>query len=159
MLNQGSDRNSFVDNDYGSIGARGTAGMVVQSSSNTFVNEDFWGTYFGKAAQPCLLLTPSSTANTVSALKYQGAPQGFDVCNQVLDQGSNWAAVASAANRLLNSGGAELNKSSRAIGLGWVPRPRQESTDEVPSLRAQVKGRCVEVRCRVRKDEGAYHLC
>jgi hypothetical protein len=32
---------------------------------------------------------PTSTGNTVAAFKYQAAPQGFDVCSQVLDEGAN----------------------------------------------------------------------
>ena len=89
VLDQASDRNRFANNDYGSVGAGAEAGVVVRSANNAFVNEDFWGTYTGAPSQPCVKLTPTSSGNSVSAFKYQGAPQGFDVCQQVLDQGMN----------------------------------------------------------------------
>jgi hypothetical protein len=63
--------------------------MVVHSATNVFVNEHFWGTYSGIGAQPCVLFTPTSSGNAISAFKYQGAPQGFDVCEQVADAGAN----------------------------------------------------------------------
>jgi hypothetical protein len=89
LLAEGCDRNRFANNDYGAVGAAASAGMVVRSAGNSFVEEHFWGTYFGVPAQPCILLAPGSSGNTVSAFKYQLAPQGFDVCKQVLDQGNN----------------------------------------------------------------------
>jgi hypothetical protein len=89
LLADGCDRNRFASNDYGSVGAGAAAGVVVPSSDNVFVNEDFWGTYTGTSGQPCIWLKPTSSGNAISAFKYQGAPQGFDVCNQVLDQGTN----------------------------------------------------------------------
>jgi hypothetical protein len=85
----GCDRNRFANNDYGSVGDGAMAGMIVQSADNAFVNEAFWGTYSGIGGQPCVLLASTSSGNAISAFKYQGAPQGFDVCEQVLDQGTN----------------------------------------------------------------------
>jgi hypothetical protein len=89
LLQAGCDRNRFANNDYGSVGSGAAAGMVVQSAENAFINENFWGTYSGIGGQPCVLLAQTSRGNAVSAFKYQGAPQGFDVCDQVLDQGTN----------------------------------------------------------------------
>lgn len=89
LVQSGCDRNRFTNNDYGFIGSAGLAGVVVQSAGNALVNEDFWGAYSGLDGQPCVLLTSTSTGNSLAALKYQGAPQGFDVCDQVLDQGAN----------------------------------------------------------------------
>jgi hypothetical protein len=89
LLQVGCDRNRFANNDYGSVGGGAAAGMVVQSAENAFVNENFWGPYSGIGGQPCVLLAQTSSGNAISAFKYQGAPQGFDVCDQVLDQGEN----------------------------------------------------------------------
>jgi hypothetical protein len=89
MIRAGCDRNRFANNDYGGVSTAAEAGIVVPSADNTFVNEDFWGTYTGTGGQPCVWLTPTSSGNAISALKYQGAPQGFDICTQVLDQGTN----------------------------------------------------------------------
>jgi hypothetical protein len=63
--------------------------MVVPTAGNAFVNEDFRRLYSGIGGQPCVWLTPTSSGNTISAFKHQGAPKGFDICNQVLDQGAN----------------------------------------------------------------------
>lgn len=84
--------NRFANNDYGTVAAGGIAGMVVRSNDNQVVNEQFWGTYPGVQASPnlpCIWLTRGTAGNAVSALKCQGAPQGFDVCVQVLDEGAN----------------------------------------------------------------------
>jgi len=86
--------NRFANNDYGTVApATGTnAGMIVFSNGNQFVNEHFWGTYAGVNASPmlpCVWFEPGTSGNALSAFKYQGAPQGFDLCDQVLDQGTN----------------------------------------------------------------------
>ena len=88
------DGNRFANNDYGTVApATGTnAGVIVFSNGNQFVNEHFWGTYAGVNASPmlpCVWLKPGTSGNAVSAFKYQDAPQGFDLCDQVLDQGTN----------------------------------------------------------------------
>jgi len=88
------DGNRFANNDYGTVApATGTnAGMIVFSNGNQFVNEHFWGTYAGVNASPmlpCVWFEPGTSGNALSAFKYQGAPQGFDLCDQVLDQGTN----------------------------------------------------------------------
>jgi hypothetical protein len=88
----GCSGNRFANNDYGSVGAGAAAGMVVQSDGNEFANENIWGNYSGisgSPSQPCVWLTATSSGNALSAFKYQAAPQGFDVCNQVLDEGAN----------------------------------------------------------------------
>jgi hypothetical protein len=88
----GCDGNRSANNDYGELAVGGLAGMVVSSNDNQLVNEDFWGTYTGvngSPSLPCVWLTEGSNDNQVSALKYQGAPQGFDVCIQVRDDGTN----------------------------------------------------------------------
>lgn len=86
------DANRFANNNYGAVAAGGLAGVVVHANANQFVNEHFWGVYPGFQATPslpCMWLTEGSQGNAVSALKYDGAPQGKDVCTQVLDQGAN----------------------------------------------------------------------
>lgn len=88
------DGNRFANNDYGTVApATGTnAGLMVFANDGQFVNEQFWGEYGGVGAtpmQPCVWFMPGTSGNALSAFKYQGAPQGKDVCDQVLDQGAN----------------------------------------------------------------------
>lgn len=88
------DANRFANNSYGGLALTtpSLAGMVVSSNGNELIDEQFLGNYPGVGASPpvpCVWLRPGSVGNRVMALKYQGSPQGFDVCTQLLDQGSN----------------------------------------------------------------------
>jgi hypothetical protein len=91
-IDPGCHANRLTNNEYGSVVATSAAGLVVASNDNRLVNEHFLGGYRGKAGvppQPCIWLKAGTVGNTVTALKYQGGPQGKDVCDQVADEGVN----------------------------------------------------------------------
>ncbi len=94
LLDIGSNLNQLMNNDYGPVGhvvggvyGPDLAGAYVRGSHhNTFVNENFWGSYPGicvSSPLPCMWFSAGSSGNTVSAFKNGQALQGFDICTQI----------------------------------------------------------------------------
>jgi hypothetical protein len=76
-----------VNNDFGPGGNSG--GIYCAGSENIFVNNTFHGDYPGWPANGFLLLDAESYDNHVVSLKKETPPHGFDICDQVMDLGTN----------------------------------------------------------------------
>lgn len=93
LVKASCNANQFTNDDYGAVAAAsGLAGIVVQGNDNALVNEHFRAVYPGVAGTPslpCVWLQAGSYGNSVTALKYQDAPSGKDLCSQIRDDGAN----------------------------------------------------------------------
>jgi hypothetical protein len=89
--------NSAKNNNIGPPGQWG--GLGLRGSNNSAVNNIFHGDYpgwseeFGPDGSPvekgCVAFSSVSNNNMVTEIKLAGAPNGFDICGQVLDFGIN----------------------------------------------------------------------
>ena len=81
--------NRLIGNEYGDVDvSTGSAGALINGSNNQLTNETFWGSYtlLGYPTRPCVWLTPMSSYNLITALKF-GTNGSSAICTQVLDQG------------------------------------------------------------------------